>query len=99
MVSLEFFIDLVLLATLCPGVNSASNRNEYQGYLMGIKQLVHRAEPCHPHVPIVLKFWDPEPPGVLRVYPGMYRDSFYTVQCLFLKLTLQNVGVHEWSGE
>ena len=29
----------------------------------------------------------------------MYRDSFYTVKCLFLKFTLQNVGALEWSGK
>ena len=32
MVSLEFFIDIIL-----PGVDSASNRNEYQEYLLGVK--------------------------------------------------------------
>jgi len=37
MVSLEFVIDLILLAALWPGVNSASNRNEYQEYFLGVK--------------------------------------------------------------
>jgi hypothetical protein len=37
MVSLEFFIDLILPASLWPGVDSASNRNEYQEYFVGIK--------------------------------------------------------------
>jgi len=37
MVSLEFFIDSVLPAALCPGVDSACNRNEYQKYLLGVK--------------------------------------------------------------
>jgi hypothetical protein len=39
MVSLEFFIDIILLAALWPAVvDSASNRNEYQEYfLLGIK--------------------------------------------------------------
>jgi hypothetical protein len=33
-VSLEFFSDIILLA---PGANSASNRNEYQEYFLGVK--------------------------------------------------------------
>jgi len=35
--SLGFFIDMILSATLWPGVNSASNRNEYQEYFLGGK--------------------------------------------------------------
>jgi hypothetical protein len=37
MVSLEFFIDIILLATLWPWVVSASNRNEKQEYFLGVK--------------------------------------------------------------
>jgi hypothetical protein len=33
MMSLEFFIDIFFL----PGVDSASNRNEYQEYFLGLK--------------------------------------------------------------
>jgi len=36
-VSLEFFIDIILLAHYGPGVDSASNSNEYQEYFMGGK--------------------------------------------------------------
>jgi len=36
-VSLEIFIDIILLAALWPGVDSASNRNEYQEYFLGGK--------------------------------------------------------------
>jgi hypothetical protein len=35
--SLEFFIDMILPATNGPGVNSASKRNEYQEYFLGVK--------------------------------------------------------------
>jgi len=35
MVSLEFFVDIILPFTLCPGVDSASNRNDYQEYFLG----------------------------------------------------------------
>jgi hypothetical protein len=37
MLSLEFFIDIILLAHYDPGVNLASNRNEYQEYFLGVK--------------------------------------------------------------
>ena len=37
MVSLEFFIDVILLVALWPGVDSASNRNKYQEYFLGVK--------------------------------------------------------------
>jgi len=37
MVSLKFFIDIILPAALGPGVDSASNRNEYQEYFLEVK--------------------------------------------------------------
>jgi hypothetical protein len=38
MVSLDFFIDIILPAALMvPGVDSASNRNEYQEYFLGVE--------------------------------------------------------------
>jgi hypothetical protein len=41
MLLLKFFIDVILLVTLYgPGVDSASNGNEYQGYFLGIKAAV-----------------------------------------------------------
>jgi len=40
MVSLEFSIDIILPAALCPGGDSASNKNEYQGYFLGVKAAV-----------------------------------------------------------
>ena len=49
MVSLQFFIYIILPAALCSsGVDSTSKRNEYQEYFLGEK-------PYHLHVPIVLK--------------------------------------------
>ena len=38
MVSLEFFVDVIFLRPpYSPGVDSASNRNEYQEYFLGVK--------------------------------------------------------------
>jgi len=37
MVSLEILIDVILPAALWPGVDSASNSNEYQEYFLGVK--------------------------------------------------------------
>jgi len=37
MVSMEFFIDIILPAALWPGVDSAANRNEYREYFLGVK--------------------------------------------------------------
>jgi hypothetical protein len=39
MVLLEVFIDIILPAALCPGVDSAFNRMEYQEYFLGVKAL------------------------------------------------------------
>jgi hypothetical protein len=39
MVSLEFFIDIILPAALySPGVDSASNRKEYQEYFLKVRE-------------------------------------------------------------
>jgi len=37
MVSLEFFSDIILPVYYGPGVESASNRNEYHVYFLGVK--------------------------------------------------------------
>ena len=36
-VSLDFFSDIILPVPYGPGVDSASNRNEYQVYFLGVK--------------------------------------------------------------
>ena len=55
-----------------PGVDSASNRNEYQGYLLvgkggrclGLATLPPSCADC-------LEIWEPQPPGTLRVCLGL----------------------------
>jgi hypothetical protein len=37
MASMEFFSDIILPVNYGPGVDPASNRNEYQEYFLGVK--------------------------------------------------------------
>jgi len=72
MVSLEFFIDIILLAALWPRGYSASNRNEYQEYFLrdkggrcvGLTSLPPSCADC-------LEIWEPQTPGTLRACPGL----------------------------
>jgi len=53
-----------------PGVDSASNRNEYQEYFLGSKGswcvgLITLPASCEDG----LEIWEPQPPGTLRVCP------------------------------
>jgi hypothetical protein len=71
MVSFEFFI------YIGPGVDSASNRNEYHdcflggkdGRWVGLTTLPPSCADCH-------EIWEAEPPGTLRACPGLYTDCF-----------------------
>jgi len=57
MMSLEFFIDIILPAVIWPWGDSASNGNEYQQYFLGGAKAsgAYCRQPYHLHVPIVLK--------------------------------------------
>jgi len=51
-----FFIDIKFFRShYAPGVNSASNRNEYQEYFLGVKAPVHKADNLPPSCAIVTK--------------------------------------------
>jgi hypothetical protein len=60
-----------------PGVDLASNRDEYQVYFLadkrgravGLTNLSLSFADC-------LEIWETEPPGNFRVCPGLYRDYF-----------------------
>ena len=81
--SLKFFIDIIHPAAPCPWVDSASNRNEYQEYLLGgegswyalLTNLLPSCANC-------LIIWEPQPPGTLRVCPSLYKDCF-TFTCVY----------------
>jgi len=55
-----------------PGIDSASNRNEYQEYFLGGKGgrcvgLTNLPPSCAD----CLEIWEPQPPGTLRACPGL----------------------------
>jgi len=60
-----------------PGVDSASNRNEYQedflwgkgGRCVGLTILPHSCADS-------LEMWEPQPPGTLRACPGIALPSY-----------------------
>ena len=71
-------------------VDSASNRNMYQKYLLGgggggLRWPVRRAEKnttvcagCH-------EIWEPRPPGTVRTCPGLYRDGLYFLMLRYME--------------
>jgi hypothetical protein len=67
-VTWEFFVDIILPAALWLWVDSASNRNEYQAHLLGVKAAgAYGWQPYQLHVPFVqksgnLKFLEPSGP-------------------------------------
>jgi len=64
MVSLKFFIDIILTAALWP---SGSNRNEYQEYFLGGKGgRCIGLTTLPPSYADCLEIWEPEPPETLR---------------------------------
>jgi len=60
-----------------PGVDSASNRNEYHKYSLGSEGgwwvgLTTLILSCGHY----LEIWELQPPGSLRAFPGLHRDCF-----------------------
>ena len=58
-------------------VDSASNRNEYYGYLLGVKGgwcigLTTLPPLCDDH----LEIWEPQPAGTIRAFPDLSWDCF-----------------------
>ena len=73
MVSIEFFIDIFIsVALFGPGVDSDSNRNEYQEYFSGGKggRCLGLAN-LQPSCADCLEIWEPQLPGTLTACPGL----------------------------
>ena len=60
-----------------PGLDSASNRNEYQEYFLGGKcgRCVGLTT-LPPSCAECLEIWEPQTPGTLRACSGLYRNCF-----------------------
>jgi hypothetical protein len=76
-----------------PGVDSASNRNEYQEYFLGRKgsQCVGLTT-LPPHVPTVFKSLEPQAPGTLRAWPRPVMGLLCSFDLLYL--TEYSLWVH-----
>jgi hypothetical protein len=70
MLSLEFFVDIILPAAMWFWVARDCNRNEYWRYFLRVKAALP------PLCADFLAFWECQTPGILRVCPGQYRDCF-----------------------
>jgi len=71
--SLEFFIDIISFQSHYGiGVDSASNRNQYQEYFLGGKGGRCLGLTALPTSSVeCLEIWEPQPPGILWACPGM----------------------------
>jgi len=60
-----------------PGLDSASNKNEYQAYFLGGKgvQCIGLIT-LPPSCADCLEMWETQLPGTLRACPGLFRDCF-----------------------
>ena len=69
----EFFIDIILPGShYGPGDDSASNRNEYQEYLLGGKGGRYVGlTTLPPSCADCLEIWEPQSPGTLRACKGI----------------------------
>ena len=84
MVSLEFFIHIILRSYYGPGVDSASNKNEYQEDFLGVKAAgAYGLQPYQLPVPLswnlgTLTSWNPL--GHSRPVTGLL--YLYSIRCL-----------------
>ena len=59
-----------------PGVDSASNRNEYRPYFLGGKcSRCVGLTTLPPSCADRLEIWEPQPPGIFRAFPRLYSDT------------------------
>jgi hypothetical protein len=90
MVSLEFFIDIILPPHYNTGVESASNemRTRTNSYEQGKGGWWVRLRILPPSCVGFLKIWKSQPSGTLRVCPGPYRECYHSCSyCYYYYLT------------
>jgi hypothetical protein len=96
--SLNFSIDLILPASLWPGVDSASNRNEYQESSWAKGRPARKADNliaiCEP---IILKLWKSRRLKTLWTSTAGYRDSF-TFFTFIRKEIAENICLIRFEG-
>ena len=61
--------------TLALGVDTVSNRNEYQYWIWGKDGRWLWLITLPPSCADCLEVWEPQPPGILRACPGLYRND------------------------
>jgi len=73
MVSLEFFIDIILPVAIWPWIDSASNRNKYRDYFLRVKDgRCVGLTTLPPSWVNCLAIWELQLHGTLRACPGLY---------------------------
>jgi hypothetical protein len=71
------------------GVDSVSNRNEYQEYFLGGKgSRCIGLTTLPPSCADCLEIWEPQPPGTLRARPGLQWDCFTCFYFTYLYMHL-----------
>jgi len=66
---------------MAPGVDSASNKNEYQEYFLGGKSgRCVRQTTLPPSYADCLEIWEPQPPGTLRACKGIKKKQNMVVE-------------------
>jgi hypothetical protein len=93
--SLDFSSDLILPATLGPGVDSASNRNEYQECSLGSKK-----HPAHKDdnltaicEPVFYKMWKPRRLTTVLASTICYKDIFTFFQFFHFVINTRDTAV------
>jgi hypothetical protein len=93
-VSPEFFKTQSFQPHYDPGVDSTSNRNEYQEYFLGGKGS-HHIGMTNLHVNC-LEIWKPQPSGTLRACANLYRDCYTFVLRFFLLYLWFCLAFYSW---
>jgi len=102
-----FFIDIKSFRShYGPGVDSASNRNDYQDYFLGLKRPVRKADNLPPSCAVVTKSGNLnllEPSGPLRACNGTALPFTSELNCKEIKtfppISKATIGLHQRSSK